>query len=195
MFLLSFTVVAAFLSGSDAGSISFTRNPIKVDQVRDLGDNNSNSTCHVYSIDFVDGGYYFINSGSDANFTCVSQFDGCQNDTAAILLVNDQTEDEYECSSVLTVPSNRSQLSTCPIGKSQMTTGNWSIITLGNNGKGRPFAWQRNFSLSVEPQQTKTVAPTVTYTLISTPVTLETCEFGAVCSFLDIAKLHVQQPL
>lgn len=130
---------------------------------------NTNSTCQVYGIDFVDGGSYFINSNSTADFTTVQQFDGCNNDSASILLVQQSTEDEWECSSVETgnfqlihlllyaadfcppnsVPSNTSQLSTCPLEKDQMSSGEWTILVIGNNGDGNPFAYERDFTLTV----------------------------------------------
>jgi hypothetical protein len=63
---------------------------------------NTNSTCLVDGIDYVDGGSYFIDSSSTSDFTAVQQFDGCNDDSASILLVQQSTEDEYECSSVPT---------------------------------------------------------------------------------------------
>jgi hypothetical protein len=131
-----------------------------------------NSTCLVYGIDYVDGGSYFIDSSSTANFTAVQQFDHCNSDSASILLVQQSTEDEYECSSVPTgtfgalhipdalrmsltrlshspVPDNTSQMTTCPIEKDQMTSGEWSILVIGNNADGNPFAYERDFSLTV----------------------------------------------
>ena len=63
---------------------------------------NPNSPCLVYGIDYVDGGSYFIDSSSTSDFTAVQQFDGCNDDSASILLVQQSTEDEYECSSVPT---------------------------------------------------------------------------------------------
>lgn len=63
---------------------------------------NANSTCLVYGIDFVDDGSYFINSNSTANFTAVQQFDDCNDDSAHVLLVQQSTEDEWECTSVET---------------------------------------------------------------------------------------------
>lgn len=62
----------------------------------------ANSTCSVFGIDFVDGGSYFINSNSTSDFSCVQQFDCCNDDSASILLVEQSTEDEWECSSVPT---------------------------------------------------------------------------------------------
>ncbi|KAF2725557.1 hypothetical protein K431DRAFT_260325 [Polychaeton citri CBS 116435] len=131
---------------------------------------SSNSTCLSYGIDFVDGGNYFINSLSTADFTAVSQFDGCNDDDASILLVEQSTEDEWECTSVPAVPDGVSQLSTCPLEKDQMNSGDWSLLIIGNNGDGNPFAYERDFYLTVAPQQTTTVTPTVTFTATSTPV-------------------------
>ncbi|KAM0715736.1 hypothetical protein Q7P37_008250 [Cladosporium fusiforme] len=136
----------------------------------DARQENPNSTCLVYGIDFVQGGSYFINSNSTANFTTVQQFDDCNDDSASILLVQQSTEDEWECSSVETVPSNTSQLSTCPLEKDQMSSGEWTILVIGNNGDGNPFAYERDFTLTVGQQTTITVTPTVTYTQSSTPL-------------------------
>ena len=147
------------------------------------------SNCSVYGIDFVDGGSYFINSNSTANFTVVQQFSGCNDDSASVLLVQQSTEDEWECTSVPTgmyfnrataqdlavlihhtVPSNTSQLSTCPLEKDQMSSGEWTILVIGNNGDGNPFAYERDFSLTVGPQETTTITQTVTFTQTSAPV-------------------------
>jgi hypothetical protein len=131
---------------------------------------DTNSTCLVYGIDYVDGGSYFIDSSSTSDFTAVQQFNKCNNDSASILLVQQSTEDEWECSSVPTgmfgvfnspnalenvtdspsVPDNTSQMSTCPLEKDQMTSGQWSILVIGNNADGNPFAYERDFNLTVE---------------------------------------------
>ncbi|KAK6434756.1 hypothetical protein LTR95_009058 [Oleoguttula sp. CCFEE 5521] len=132
---------------------------------------NANSTCNAYGIDFQNGGTYFINTLSQANFTCVTQFEGCNNDTASIMLVNDQTSDQHLCSDVPTVPDDVNEMSTCPIMKSQMSSGMWSILALGNNANGNPFAWQRDFTLTAAPQQTTTIYGTITQTVSSTPLT------------------------
>ncbi|KAK6438866.1 hypothetical protein LTR95_004930 [Oleoguttula sp. CCFEE 5521] len=132
---------------------------------------NANSTCNAYGIDFQNGGSYFINTLSQANFTCVTQFEGCNNDTASIMLVNDQTSDQYLCSDVPTVPDDVNRMSTCPIMKSQISSGMWSILALGNNANGNPFAWQRDFTLTAAPQQTTTTYGTITQTVSSTPLT------------------------
>ncbi|KAK1814195.1 hypothetical protein LTR12_011393 [Friedmanniomyces endolithicus] len=149
--------------------------PTEVDlQARQDG---GDSACSVFGIDFQGGGSYFINSNSNDNFTLVAEFEGCesfytheclsqgQNDTADIILVNDQTLDEYECSRLPTVPDDTRQMSTCPVLKSQMSSGNWSILTLGNNGNGDPFSYQRDFTLQVGPQQTVTTTVYAPYTL------------------------------
>ena len=101
----------------------------------------------------------------------------CNNDTASILLVNNQTLDQYECSLVPTAPDNIPEMSTCPIQKNQMSTGNWAILLLGNNVSGKPFAWQRSFNISVGPQQTITITPTATGTSTSYPTTTINCRY------------------
>jgi hypothetical protein len=106
---------------------------------------DTNSVCLSYGIDFVDEGHYFINTNSNEAFTCVSTFQGCNQDVADILLV-DPSGDEYLCSQVPTTPANTPQLSTCPLLKSQVVSGEWIIIVIGNNDDGFPFAWQRGRS-------------------------------------------------
>jgi len=107
---------------------------------------DSNAICYSYGVDFVDEGSYFINSQSTEQFSAVSYFQGCQNDTADVLFVAPDN-DEYLCSQIPTVPENKNQLSTCPIQKSQMSSGHWLLLVLGNNGdEGQPFAWQRGMS-------------------------------------------------
>lgn len=137
---------------------------------------NPNSTCSVFGIDFQNGGSYFINTNSQADFTAVSQFEGCNNDTASIMLVNDDTSDEYECTAVPTVPDDVSQMSTCPIMKSQITSGNWSILTLGDNGNGNPYAYQRDFMLQAGPQETVTATVTVPFTLTTQSTSTVECK-------------------
>lgn len=111
---------------------------------------NETSICLSYGIDYQNGGSYFIDSRSMESFTVVSQFDNCEPDTTAyVLLVNDDTGDQLECSGVTTTPDLTNVISTCPITKSQMTSGAWSILVIGNNGGGSPYAWQRDFTLTV----------------------------------------------
>lgn len=139
---------------------------------------NTDSTCYAYGVDFVDGGSYFINTASNASFTCVSEFEGCNNYTADISLVYGGDGTQYDCGSVATVPDDADMMATCGISKSDMVTGNWSILAIGNNGDGNPFAWERDFYLSCGPQQTTTVTPTATYTITTTPSTTMTCEYS-----------------
>jgi hypothetical protein len=54
-----------------------------------------------------------------------------------------------------------------PIQKSQMTSGQYLLILIGNNDDGFPFAYQRNFSLKVAPQQTYTVSDNGRWTSIT----------------------------
>jgi hypothetical protein len=74
-----------------------------------------NSGCNTYGLDFQDGGNYFINTNSNDSFTFVSSFVGCQNDTASVMLINQNTGDQYDCGSVPTVPDNAPELATCPV--------------------------------------------------------------------------------
>jgi glutamine amidotransferase-like uncharacterized protein len=87
---LRFWCVAGFATSAAASGSLETRQ------------DDTNSTCLVYGIDYMDGGSYFIDSSSTSDFTAVQQFDNCNNDTASVLLVQQSTEDEYECSSVPT---------------------------------------------------------------------------------------------
>jgi hypothetical protein len=132
------------------------------------------SGCNTYGLDFQDGGNYFINTNSNASFTFVSSFVGCQNDTASVMLINQSTGDQYDCGSVPTVPDNAPELATCPVLKDQIASGDYLIIAVGNNGNGTPFAFQREFNISAGPQQTFTdyYTPTVT----STPIVITTCK-------------------
>ncbi|KAF2264477.1 hypothetical protein CC78DRAFT_533076 [Lojkania enalia] len=133
-----------------------------------FGLTDPNSVCFSFGVDFVDEGDYFINSQSNESFTCVSTFQGCNEDVADVLLV-DPSGDEYLCSQIPTTPADTPQLSTCPILKSQMVSGDWMVLVLGNNDDGFPFAWQRDISLDVGPQVTTTYTPTVTYDVTTTP--------------------------
>jgi hypothetical protein len=134
---------------------------------------NSNSTCTTYGVDYQDGGNYFINTNSNRAFTFVSGFQGCNNATAQLSLVNEDTGDQYDCGSVPTVPNNAPQTATCQVQKSQLTSGTYLIITIGNNGVGNPFADERQFMIEAVPQQTITEYPTATAT---TPVVVTNCK-------------------
>ncbi|EME78399.1 uncharacterized protein MYCFIDRAFT_205022 [Pseudocercospora fijiensis CIRAD86] len=131
--------------------------------------------CYSYGIDYQNGGSYFIDSRSNASFTCVSQFESCVEDTYSnIILVNDDTGDQVLCTDVPTTPDLVSQMSTCPITKDEMTSGDWSIIVIGNNGDGSPFGWQRDFYLTVGIPQTTTITSTLTFSETTTPVATTT---------------------
>ena len=103
--------------------------------------------CYSYGVDYMDEGNYFINSLSNEDFTAVSYFKGCNGGNADVLLVApEETEGDTEflCTQIPTTPDEVNQLSTCPIEKSQMQSGHWLLLVIGNNGKGgQPFAWQR----------------------------------------------------
>lgn len=82
---------------------------------------------------------------------------GCQNDTADVILV-DPNGDQYECTDIPLEPDFTSELSTCPIEQEDMYSGIWSLLILSNNGNGDPIAYERDFTLTVGPQQTVTVS-------------------------------------
>ncbi|KAJ8063694.1 hypothetical protein OCU04_007559 [Sclerotinia nivalis] len=125
--------------------------------------------CASYGIDFQNGASYFINSEDTSNFTSVTQFTGCT-DTADVILVAPD-ENSWLCSDINTQPDNTNMLSTCPLLKSEMYSGSWTIVVLGNNGNSSSFAAQRTFELVVGPQATVTYIPTVNITSVVTPST------------------------
>ncbi|KAF2198659.1 hypothetical protein GQ43DRAFT_378079 [Delitschia confertaspora ATCC 74209] len=134
---------------------------------------DAESDCRSSGVDFVDGQSYFINSLSSDPFTCVSTFSGCRKGFADVLLV-DPAGDEFLCSQVPT-ENGPPEMSTCPILKNQMASGDWIILILGNNADGWPFAWQRaDFKLDCGPQATVTYVPTVTFNVTSTPLATAT---------------------
>ncbi|RMY60460.1 hypothetical protein D0865_01520 [Hortaea werneckii] len=132
--------------------------------------NNAGSTCQVFGLDFQDGGSYFLNSNSSQNLMASYQFRGCNDATADVMLVNMNNGDQYFCSSVPTVPDNTTQVSICPVQHGQLMTANYSIITLGNNGNGNPFAVRRDFVLNVGRQETSTVTISTPSTVTSNPI-------------------------
>lgn len=58
-----------------------------------------------------------------------------------------------------------------------MYTGEWSVIMISNNGDAEPIAYERDFSLTVAPQSTTTVTPTVTVPYTTTPVVNATSQY------------------
>lgn len=137
---------------------------------------NTSSVCSTSGVNYQDGGDYFINTNSNQAFLIVSTFSGCNNDTADVSLVNESTGDQYDCGQVLTVPNGVPQTATCPILKSQFTSGTYLIITVGNNGDGQPFAYQRQITIRAGTQQTITRYSTATITII--PTVTVNCKSG-----------------
>ncbi|OCL13893.1 hypothetical protein AOQ84DRAFT_411292 [Glonium stellatum] len=125
--------------------------------------------CISFGMDFQSGGSYFQNINSTDPFTFVSEFEGCNNDTANNVLV-DPNGNQYLCTDTPLTPDDTPEMSTCPIDKDQLFTGPWSVLILSNNGDGDPIAYERDFSLTVGPQSTSTYTPTVTATAVITPV-------------------------
>lgn len=127
-------------------------------------------TCNSYGIDIQNGGTYFQNSESSAYFTALQEFDGCQDDQSNNVLV-DPNGDQTECSQSPLTPDNTPQLVNCTDWpKSELYTGDWSLIVISNNGDADPIAYERDFSLTVGPQQTSTVSSAVTITNTFTPI-------------------------
>lgn len=82
--------------------------------------------------------------------------EGCQSDEANNILV-DPNGDEYLCTNTNMQPDDTNELSTCPIEKDQMWSGDWSIVIMSNNGEADPIAYERDFYLSVGTPVTQTV--------------------------------------
>ncbi|KAH0292975.1 hypothetical protein KCU71_g15085, partial [Aureobasidium melanogenum] len=129
--------------------------------------------CLSYGVDFQTNGDYFQNISSTAPFTFASIFEGCQNDTANNILV-DPNGDEYQCTDTPLQPDDTIELSTCPLDKNEMYSGDWSVLIISNNGDGDPIAYERDFYLSVGIPSTITYTPTVTITSTSTPIVMTT---------------------
>ncbi|KAG9701242.1 hypothetical protein KCU95_g4688, partial [Aureobasidium melanogenum] len=129
--------------------------------------------CLSYGVDFQTNGDYFQNISSTAPFTFASIFEGCQNDTANNILV-DPNGDEYQCTDTPLQPDDTIELSTCPMDKNEMWSGDWSVLIISNNGDGDPIAYERDFYLSVGIPSTITYTPTVTITSTSTPIVMVT---------------------
>ncbi|KAG9588769.1 hypothetical protein KCU86_g10178, partial [Aureobasidium melanogenum] len=127
--------------------------------------------CLSYGVDFQTNGDYFQNISSTAPFTFASIFEGCQNDTANNILV-DPNGDEYQCTDTPLQPDDTTELSTCPMDKNEMWSGDWSVLIISNNGDGDPIAYERDFYLSVGIPSTITYTPTVTITSTSTPIVM-----------------------
>lgn len=134
-----------------------------------LGSRAVAQTCLSYGVDFQTGGDYFQNISSTAPFTFASLFEGCDNDVANNILV-DPNGDEYQCTDTPLQPDDVIELSTCPMDKNEMWTGDWSVLIISNNGDGDPIAYERDFYLSVGIPTTITYTPTVTITSTSTPL-------------------------
>jgi hypothetical protein len=64
--------------------------------------------CKSYGLDIVDGGDYYQNSASSANFTALQDFSGCQSDLADNILVDPQG-DQYLCNSTPLTPDGTQQ--------------------------------------------------------------------------------------
>lgn len=125
--------------------------------------------CQSFGLDYVDGGSYFQNSNVDNTFTASQEFSGCTNDTSHNVLV-DPNGDQTECSQTSMQPSNVTQTVTCDAWTNQnMSSGDWSILIISNNGNESAIAYQRDFHIDVgQPNATTSAAPTITNTVYAT---------------------------
>lgn len=83
--------------------------------------------------------------------------------------------DQDQCSDTPLQPDNTPQLVNCTgAPKNTLVSGDYSLLIISNNGNGDPIAYQRDFSLSVGPQQTSTVTPTLTVSNGITPIVNQT---------------------
>lgn len=88
-------------------------------------------------------------------------------------------------------------MSTCPLEKDQVTSGEWELIVIGNNGAAAtdaPIAFVRTFSISAGPQQTVSVTPTVTVTVSTTPTAFATNTSTVYTTTKVSAKTTIVEP-
>jgi hypothetical protein len=130
----------------------------------DGDDSEDTQTCFSYGIDFQNQGSYFQNVSSTDPFTFVSIFEGCQSDIANNIFV-DPYGDEYQCTDTELQPDDVNQMSTCPLNKNDLYTGEWSVLLISNNGNAEPIAYERDFYLSVGTPVTSTVSRFHSYSM------------------------------
>lgn len=128
------------------------------------------SACTSYGIDFKGNGHYFINKNSNESFTAVSEFYDCTGTANVILIAPDG--DSFYCSDVPTTPDYTDAVTTCPIQKNQMYSGDWTLVLLDNNGNNTSFSAKRVIHLDVGEQVTSTVIPTITLSVTQTPTSV-----------------------
>jgi len=51
-------------------------------------------------------------------------------------------------------PDFTSEMSTCPITKAEMVSGEYEMTLISDNGNDDPVAFQRDFTITAGPQQT-----------------------------------------
>ncbi|GAB1731449.1 hypothetical protein NU195Hw_g1063t1 [Hortaea werneckii] len=130
-------------------------------------------TCQSFGVDFTDGGTFFQNTLSNEQFNATQEFEGCQDDTSNNILIG-PTGDSFECDGTSLVPADQDMTFSCPVQKSALESGDYSIVVISNNGGCNPIAFQRDFIINAAPQETETVTPTVTIETAFTPVVSST---------------------
>ncbi|KAF2860100.1 hypothetical protein K470DRAFT_217762, partial [Piedraia hortae CBS 480.64] len=117
-------------------------------------------TCQSFGVDFLDQGSYFQDSTSTNNFTAVQEFRGCDSDVSNNILVL-PNGDQLECGDTPISPDDTLQPLSCPITKNQLTSGDYSLLVISNNGQCNPIDYMREFHIDVGTQTTTTVSPTI----------------------------------
>lgn len=107
-------------------------------------------TCQSFGDDFTSGGTFFQNTLSSEQFNATQEFEGCQDDVSNNILI-DPNGDGYECDTTSLVPDDEPMTFSCPVQKSDLESGDYSIIVISNNGDCDPIAYQRDFSIIAAP--------------------------------------------
>ncbi|KAI0399801.1 hypothetical protein F4802DRAFT_587788 [Xylaria palmicola] len=125
----------------------------------------ASAACTVYGVDYSNGGSYNVDASSDALFSFTSIFQGCEQESVKPILVDPQGH-QYSCSAINTTPDGEEKTSTCSIGYSSITSGQWRIVISGSY-----VAVQRVINLTSVSGSTVTVTatPTVVVGITSTP--------------------------
>ncbi|KAI0881668.1 uncharacterized protein GGS22DRAFT_54808 [Annulohypoxylon maeteangense] len=121
--------------------------------------------CSSFGVDYVNGGSYDIDSTSNSNFTFMTIFQGCDQESVTPLLIGPNGA-QYPCSAVNTTPAGEQVTSTCGITFSAMASGLYKIIMQGQNiGVQRTIALTAGIPTTI----TFTATPTVIVGITSTP--------------------------
>lgn len=107
-------------------------------------------TCQSFGVDFTDGDTFFQNTLSNEQFNATQEFSGCQDDTSNNILIG-PNGDSFECDGTSLVPADQDMTFSCPVQKSALESGDYSIVVISNNGGCSPIAYQRDFIINAAP--------------------------------------------